>query len=104
MQRYQYTTTGYNDEQITGTYVIWPNGTGRKEIEYTFPDGDPPRWTRNSVRQINSNPYYPLWQGQVDARTHLHHAIIDAIRATEGLPPSIVHPDQPAEPRPIAAA
>ena len=67
MQKYTYRTTDHNDQPITGTYTIWPNGDNR-EIEYTYPDGDPARWTTVHVAKRHADGTPIFWKGHATLR------------------------------------
>lgn len=90
MQKYTYRTTNHNDQPITGTYTIWPNGDNR-EIEYTYPDGDPARWTTVHVAKRHADGTPIFWKGHATLRPRQEDAIVDAIRHAEHLPPRISH-------------
>ena len=86
---YTYATTDRDEQPITGIYKIWPDGNYRA-IEYTYPDGDTARWT--AILTKGTYPYQWYDGNGIDRRTKMHDAIVDAIRKSEGLAPSIVHP------------
>ena len=84
MQQYTYRTTDHNDRPIAGTYTIWRNGDNR-EIEYTYPDGDPARWTTVHVAKRHADGTPIFWKGHATLRPRQEDAIVDAIR--DGVPP-----------------
>jgi hypothetical protein len=90
-----YNTTDGHGRPINGNYTLWPDGPYTYQVEYTYPDGDPVRWTRHPVVAWDKNPNHTTWTAQNELRKDLHDAVIDAIRRNEFLPVAYKHPKQP---------